>query len=194
MTYTSFQPQRFRSFGLSPKEILADFVSINLPALSGLGFGLRGTHPSVRSFPQWARLPFAASLGAESSLPALDLYENKEGFTVLVEAPGFKREDFEITYGDETLSVCVGEQKAIKASANGADSKPEESSHLENKSEVGSVCLRQERRLRGFTRVLPLPTDVVGDKITASYKDGVLSIWLPKAEEVKPRQIEVSVE
>ena len=52
---------------------------------------------------------------------------------------------------------------------------------------------RQERYYGKFQRALTLPTPVAADKITAQYKDGVLTVTLPKIEEAKPRQIDISV-
>ena len=52
---------------------------------------------------------------------------------------------------------------------------------------------RSERGAGRFTRVIPLPADVDGDKVTAEYKNGLLLLTLPKRAEAKPKQIEVKV-
>ena len=52
---------------------------------------------------------------------------------------------------------------------------------------------RSERYFGRFQRTVDLPTTVQGDKVKAEYRDGILSITLPKAEEAKPKQISVSV-
>ena len=52
---------------------------------------------------------------------------------------------------------------------------------------------RQERFYGKFSRALTLPTAVAGDKVKAAYKDGILTVTLPKAEEAKPKQIDVTV-
>jgi len=106
-------------------------------------------------------------------LPALDAHEDKESFTVQVELPGFKREDIQVSLQDGVLTIS-GERKEEKVS---------------KETEVH----RQERYYGKFVRALTLPTAVAADKVKAAYKDGVLTVTLPKAEEAKPKQIDVSV-
>ena len=104
--------------------------------------------------------------------PALEVHENKEGYTVHVELPGVKREEIEVAVENGTL-IISGERK------------------IEAKSE-GSEVHCQERYFGKFSRALTLPTAVANDKVKASYKDGVLTVVVPKAEEAKPRQITIS--
>jgi len=104
--------------------------------------------------------------------PTLDVHEDKEGYTIEVELPGMKREEIEVTLQNDSL-VISGERK---------------SEILKEETAVH----RQERYFGKFSRALTFPTAVAGDKVKASYKDGVLSITLPKADEAKPKQITVS--
>ena len=105
--------------------------------------------------------------------PALDLHEDKDNFTVRAELPGMKKEEIEISLHDGVLSLS-GERKA------------------DEKYESAQAC-RSERFLGRFQRTLALPAEVVADKVHATYKDGILTVTLPKAEEAKPKQIEVTV-
>lgn len=105
--------------------------------------------------------------------PALDVHEDKNNFVVKAELPGMKREDIEVSLHDGTLSLS-GERKA-------------EAKHAD------AEVYRAERFFGRFQRTVALPTAVAADKVTASYKDGVLTITLPKTEEAKPKQIDVSV-
>jgi HSP20 family protein len=105
--------------------------------------------------------------------PALDLYEGKEEFVVRAELPGMKKEDIEITLHEGALSVS-GERKS--------EVYPEE-----------SEAHRRERFFGRFQRTLELPKPVKAQEVKANYKDGILTITLPKTEEAKPRQIQVSV-
>ena len=105
--------------------------------------------------------------------PALDVYENKDNFVVKAELPGMKKEDIEVSLHDGSLSIS-GERKT------------------ESKHEEGEVY-RAERFFGRFQRTVTLPTTVAADKVQASYKDGVLTITLPKTEEAKPKKIDVSV-
>jgi HSP20 family protein len=105
--------------------------------------------------------------------PALDVHEDKDKFTVHAELPGLKREDISVQIEDGCL-VISGERKT------------------ETISEDTDVH-RRERFYGKFSRALTLPVAVAADKVKAAYKDGVLSVTLPKAEEAKPKHIDVSV-
>lgn len=105
--------------------------------------------------------------------PALDMYEDKDNVYVRAELPGMKKEDIDVSLHNASLSIA-GERKT-----------QEEFKDAE--------VYRSERFAGRFVRTLSLPTAVVADKIKAQYKDGILSITLPKAEEAKPKQIDVSV-
>jgi HSP20 family protein len=104
--------------------------------------------------------------------PALDVQEDKDGYTIRVELPGMKREDIDVSIQANAL-VISGERK---------------SETIKDDVEVH----RQERYFGKFSRALTLPTAVAGDKVKANYKDGILTVMLPKAEEAKPKQITVS--
>lgn len=105
--------------------------------------------------------------------PAFDVYEDKDNFTVVAELPGMKKEDIEVSLHNGSLSVS-GERKS------------------ENKHE-GAEVYRAERFFGRFQRTITLPATVAGDNVKAQYKDGILTITLPKTEEAKPKQIEVAV-
>ena len=105
--------------------------------------------------------------------PSLDVYEEKDNLIVKAEIPGMKREDIEVSLHDGSLSIS-GERKS------------------ENKYE-GAEAYRSERFFGKFQRTVALPTPVAADKVKAQYKDGVLIVTLPKTEEAKPKQIDISV-
>ena len=105
--------------------------------------------------------------------PAMELVENKDNVVVKAELPGMKKEDIEVTLHEGVLSV-TGERKS------------------EHKEEEGGLY-RTERSYGRFMRAIRLPAPVAGDKVKADYKDGVLTITLPKTEEAKPKQIDVKV-
>jgi len=114
---------------------------------------------------------FEASRLAEGSLPALDLYEDKDALIVAVELPGMKKEDIAISLEDGVLSVS-GERK-------------------QGSKHESAVACRCERVLGHFERRVSLPGKVDAGKIKAAYTDGVLTVTLPKAEEAKPKQIQI---
>ena len=105
--------------------------------------------------------------------PALDVHEDADNFNIRVELPGLKREDIGVSLQDGAL-VISGERQSEKV-------------------EEGVEVHRQERYCGKFQRVLTLPAPVAADKVKAQYKDGILTVTLPKTEEAKPKQIDVSV-
>ena len=105
--------------------------------------------------------------------PPLDVYEDKDSFTVLLDLPGLKRQDIEITLREQDLAIS-GERRAEQ-----------------NKGEQG---FRAERFYGGFQRTVKLPAQVEANNVKASYQDGILKVVLPKAEAAKPKQIAVSVD
>lgn len=105
--------------------------------------------------------------------PALDLSETPEAYLIEAAVPGLKAEDLNITFENGVLTIS-GEIK------QGSETK-ERNFH------------RVERRYGRFSRSVGLPTSVRGDAIEAKLENGVLFLSVPKAEEVKPRKITVSV-
>ena len=118
--------------------------------------------------PEWPRWETTNKL----ALP-LDVIENEDGYTVKASVPGIKAEDVEITFEEDVLTI-KGEV------AN------------ENEEEGENYHIR-ERRYGSFSRSIRFPVDVNADEVHASYENGVLSLNVPKAEEVKPKRIEVKV-
>jgi HSP20 family protein len=109
-----------------------------------------------------------------SWVPPVDIYSNGDHEVVLAaELPDMKREDIDITVDRNTLTI-KGEKKLA------ADVK-EEQLH------------RIERRFGSFSRAFTLPTTVDSTKVTADYRNGVLTVRIPLREEAKPRQIKVDV-
>ena len=102
---------------------------------------------------------------------ALDVIENPNEFIVKASVPGLKPEDLDVTVTGDTLTI-KGKTKA------------------ETKQEKESYLL-QERRFGSFQRSITLPAGVQSDKAQADFDNGVLTLTLPKVEEVKPKQIKV---
>jgi HSP20 family protein len=150
MTLIRFKPDPAHlTPAAAPADLLRDFMNLHFPF-----------------FPQ-------ERAGMNTWSPALDVHDQKDNFTVTLEAAGLKKDDFEISYHDGALSVA-GERK-------------------EDTDVTERNYFRRERLFGRFSRSVSLPAEVKADLITASYKDGVLTVTLPKAEEAKPKNIEVSV-
>ena len=107
----------------------------------------------------------------EAGSLALDMYETDEAVVVKLAIPGVKPEDIDVSVTGDVLTI-KGETKA--------------------EEEVkGENYIRRERRYGAFSRSVSIPVTVVSDKGEAEFEDGVLTLTLPKAEEVKPRAIKV---
>lgn len=104
----------------------------------------------------------------------VDIYETKDEIVVRVEVPGIDPKDVSIS--------LTGDQLTIRG-------------QREQEHEVeGRNYVRVERRFGNFMRSFTLNVPVQADQVRAKYREGILEVSLPKAEEVKPREIQVSVE
>jgi len=106
-------------------------------------------------------------------VPALDLREEKDTLVATVELPGLRKQDIDVSVHDGVLSIAGERSQERKADDPG--------------------CHRSERFHGRFHRKVTLPTPVRTEGVTATYKDGLLTVTLPKTEEARPKQIEVSV-
>jgi HSP20 family protein len=107
-------------------------------------------------------------------LPSLDVAETKDEIVVKAEVPGMDPKDIDISLSDGLLTI-KGEKKQERE-------EKEEDYHL------------VERSYGTFTRSIRLPKEVRREKISASYKNGVLKVTLPKSEEAKQKEIKIKVE
>ena len=102
---------------------------------------------------------------------ALDVIENEDGYTIKASVPGINADDLEITLEDNVLT--------IKGEVESNEDINQEQYHL------------RERRYGSFSRSVKFPVLVNSDAVEASYDKGVLSLNVPKAEEVKPKRIAI---
>jgi len=105
------------------------------------------------------------------SVPAIDMYQTDDEIVVKAALPGIKADEVQINVTGEVLTL-KGEMK-----------------HEEEKKE--KAWHMREQRWGSFERSVVLPTDVVSDKAKAEFENGILTITLPKAEEVKPKVINI---
>jgi HSP20 family protein len=106
--------------------------------------------------------------------PHTDVKETKDSLTITAELPGLEAKDVDVAISGDMLTI-KGEKKGEK----------------EEKDEYHHVV---ERSYGAFSRVVRLPASVAADKIKAAFKNGVLTVTLPKTEEAKPKAIPVTVE
>jgi HSP20 family protein len=126
--------------------------------------------PMVRAAGREFQLP-GADVIPPMWAPTVDITEREDSYVVTVELPGVAVGDLEIAFQDGLLTI-QGERRPTVDSAA-------ERTHL------------MERRHGPFRRLITLPQHVIGDAIEASAEDGVLRVVVPKAEEARPRRIEV---
>lgn len=104
--------------------------------------------------------------------PPVDLYEADDALILTAELPGFAKDEVNVEIKDNTLTLKGQRQQETKVK--------EEQYH------------RRERIYGSFQRAFMLPATVDPDKVTATYKDGVLELRLPKSEAAKPKRIAIS--
>jgi len=104
--------------------------------------------------------------------PAVDVVEDKDRLVVKAELPGFKRENIEVSLHENNL-ILSGERK------------------YDGEQKEGEFY-RSERYYGRFQRSIPLPSSVDAGRIEATYRDGVLTVTLPKSEQSRAKQIEVT--
>ena len=122
-----------------------------------------------RLFGAW---PVRAGWSTVPGFPAMNAWTNEDSSVVTAELPGVGIEDIEITVEKDTLSLRGRRE-------------PEE-------LEEGASYHRRERRFGGFTRAFRLPFHVDADEVKAEFKNGLLTIVLPRAEADKPKKIAIA--
>jgi HSP20 family protein len=105
-----------------------------------------------------------------TTLPAVNIKENTDAFEVEMATPGMAKDDFKIELNNDLLTI---------------------SSEKKNESEIkeGETYTRREYSYQSFSRSFNLPKTVDAEKISAKYENGILSITIPKKEEVKPKPV-----
>ena len=119
-----------------------------------------------------SRVP-ALGDSASAFAPPVDIAESDEGFTIRVDLPGIQQKDVKVSLLGDVLTIR-GERQQTQETQ-------------------GQNLHRVERRYGTFERTFSLGVAVRADQVTASYRDGVLEIHVPKAEEAKVREIQVQV-
>lgn len=117
---------------------------------------------------------WAQEEASQGLIPRLDVVERDQEFVVKAEMPGINKEDIDISLENGVLTIT-------------AESKSE------TEEKEGDRVIRQERRYGKYVRSLRLGKEVDDKQVKASYKDGILELTLPKAEEVKPKKINVNL-
>jgi HSP20 family protein len=108
----------------------------------------------------------------EPSFPLVNAYETSDTITVVAEIPGIQKNDVSIVMENSTLTFS--------------------GKRLNKTSEKDSALLRNERIAGNFEKSIKIPVKVNESAISAQFKDGILTVLLPKAEEAKPKSIQIN--
>ena len=111
----------------------------------------------------------------EDLIPAMDVKERDNEYVIHAELPGVKKEDIDVTIENGVLTIS-GESRS------------------ESEEKEGERIVRSERRYGKYVRTMRVGSQIDEPNIKAKYKDGILELTLPKAEEVKPKKISVDLD
>jgi HSP20 family protein len=118
-----------------------------------------------------------ASLGARVWVPAMDVAERRDAYVVQAELPGLNRDQVDISFEKNVLTIRGTKPASFDANAE------------------GELRIFAAERVSGsFERSVRLPEFVDADRITASFSNGLLTITVPKAQAAQPRKIAVTTE
>ncbi|HOK22457.1 MAG TPA: Hsp20/alpha crystallin family protein [Candidatus Hydrothermia bacterium] len=107
-------------------------------------------------------------------VPPIDVEETDNEYIIKAELPGVKKNDVKISATEDTLTIS-GERKI-------------------EREEKGKTYHKIEMNYGQFERSIKFPTEVIADKAKATYKDGILTVSIPKSEKAKPKELEIQVE
>lgn len=111
----------------------------------------------------------------EDLIPAMDVKERDNEYVIHAELPGVKKEDIDVTIENGVLTIS-GESRS------------------ESEEKEGERIVRSERRYGKYVRTMRVGSQIDEPNIKAKYKDGILELTLPKAEEIKPKKISVDLD
>lgn len=126
-----------------------------------------------RLFDSFFGRPSVAAQGGRAWMPLVDMHETKDDLTLRVDLPGVREKDVTVSITGDWLTIR-GERRF-------------------EEEQTGNQYLHVERVYGKFERRVQLPVAVQSDKVKATYRDGVLQITLPKAEEVKPKEVKIEI-
>lgn len=116
-------------------------------------------------FFDWSNKNFSLT---NTTLPSVNIKENEDGFVLEIAAPGFEKSDFKIEHHNELLTISSEKKN-------------------ENEMNENERFTRREFSYQSFSRSFTLPQTADGEKISANYEKGILSVAIPKKEEAKPK-------
>ena len=142
-----------------------------------------GVQSSLNNFDRifnnfWSDLPEASS----NKLPKVDIRVNDKEYVLEAELPGYGENDIDVNVEKHVLLIS-----SVKVEKN------EKSAETEKSEKVQDEFLIRERRAASFQRSFVLPEGVAEDKIKGEFKNGILTLIIPKLPEKQPKKIEVKI-
>lgn len=122
-------------------------------------------------------------------VPNVDVAETKDSYVLEMDLPGRAEKDVAIELNDRVLTISSAEEKKAETEEQDAEKKDEGGSEAEEKPQY----LLRERRRSSFSRSFTLPKDIDETGVSANFKNGVLSITIPRKAEAQPRKITINV-
>lgn len=119
--------------------------------------------------------PFEAA-----AVPSVDVKENKDSYVLDMDLPGKTENDVELSLKDDVLTIASRKEEVREEKSDGAG------------ADKGTWLIR-ERRSSGFTRRFSLPQDVNADAVNATFKNGVLTVVMPRKPVAEPKKIAITV-
>jgi HSP20 family protein len=134
---------------------------------------LKNLQSEINDLFNYDRLPSTTGLFERSVTPAIDFVEKENEFMVTCELPGMEEDNIDVSIASNVLTIKGNKQSS--------------------KEEKKGKYYKREIWSGSFQRTLSLPATVDSEKISAKLKDGMLTVSLPRKEEMKPKQISVKV-
>lgn len=125
--------------------------------------------------------------------PKVDVRENEHAYIFDMELPGMDKENVDISLKDKILTISSRkDEKLESADSDKEETTKEVAKNNEKTREVGERWLIRERTSTEFTRSFHLPKDVDGENVSATFKNGMLSITVPRKPETQPKTIKIT--
>ena len=142
-------------------------------------------------FNDWLNNDFYGTNGycaVNSSVPNVDVTENKDSYILDMDLPGRNEKDVNLEINEGVLTIS-SEKTETQQIEDKSDKKDEKSENTEEKP----MFLLRERRRTSFRRSFTLPKDIDAEAVTAGFKNGVLTVKIPRKPEVTPRKIQINI-
>jgi HSP20 family protein len=151
-----------------------------------------------REMDRWVERFFPVGRGEDDAArsavwrPVVDIHETDTAYVIDAELPGMRKEDVTINYQDGVLTVSGERRYSYEDPAAEAEGTGNGNTEGRVSTEKKNTCHRLERYYGRFHRSFSFPTAVNPEQISARFENGVLKVTVPKAEQVRPRQIDIA--